>query len=199
MHWWDRVGDRHRVESVDKDGKRLVVSQKLSSRQGTAARDGAALKGAELKAALDEAYGRWINDTYWLLMPFKSLDPGVRLAFEGERKLEGATFNVFRLSFDKVGLTPGDTYWAWVNTVSHRMEVWSFHLQGTPAEQPPSVFAWEDWKEFGSIHLSMTRRPLDPPAGKPVIGIRFRDVALPGTLPDAVFDVTRPVAAPYGP
>ena len=152
-----------------------------------------------MKAALAEAYGRGVNDTYWLLMPFKALDPGVKLAFEGERKLEGATFNVFRLTFDKVGLTPGDTYWAWVNTVSHRMEVWSYHLQGTPAEQAPSVFAWEDWKEFGSIHLSLDRRPLDPPAGKPVIGIRFRDVALPGTLPDAVFDVTRPVAAPYGP
>ena len=42
MHWWDRTGDRHRIESVDKDGKRLVVSQKLSSRQGTAARAGVA-------------------------------------------------------------------------------------------------------------------------------------------------------------
>ena len=199
IHWWDRFGDRHRIESTEKDGKRLVVSQTLATHQGTAARDGVALKGEELKTALKEAYGRWINDTYWLLMPFKTFDPGVKLTFEGERRLEGATFNVFRLTFDKVGLTPGDTYWAWVNTVSQRMEVWSYHLQGTPAEQPPSVFAWEDWKEFGSVHLSLNRRPLDPPAGKPVLGIRFKDVALLGPLPDAVFDVKSPVAAPFAP
>ena len=30
------------------------------------------------------AYAIWVNDTYWLLMPYKMKDPGVTLAYDGE-------------------------------------------------------------------------------------------------------------------
>ena len=44
---------------------------------------------------LDDAHGAWINDSYWLVMPYKLLDPGVRLRHLGERTTsEGETADV---------------------------------------------------------------------------------------------------------
>src|SRR4051794_38235045 len=35
------------------------------------------------------AYGRWVNDSYWLLAPLKLRDPGVNVASEGTKELNG--------------------------------------------------------------------------------------------------------------
>ena len=83
--------------------------------------DGEELEGSDVKKALDRAYGRFINDTYWLLMPAKMQDPGVNLASEGEAAKDGKTYDVVRLTFGEgVGLTPQDTYWAYVSKASGR-------------------------------------------------------------------------------
>ena len=77
--------------------------------------DGRAVEGEEKKKLLETAYGRFINDTYWLLAPWKVFDPGVHRDFDGEKTgPDGALCDVIRLSFDNVGLTPKDVYWLWV-------------------------------------------------------------------------------------
>ena len=63
----------------------------------------------DLKKALERGYGRFINDTYWFLMPAKMLDPGVSLASQGESALLGKAYSVVRLTFAGVGLTPRET------------------------------------------------------------------------------------------
>ena len=37
---------------------------------------------------LELGHRTWINDSYWMFMPYKLLDPGVTLAYAGERALE---------------------------------------------------------------------------------------------------------------
>ena len=53
------------------------------------------MKGKTLEGEAEEvpgeAYGTWVNDTYWLLMPYKMKDPGVMLAHDGEPKEGNAT------------------------------------------------------------------------------------------------------------
>ena len=78
---------------------------------------------------IQEAYGRFINDSYWLLMPLKMQDPGVNLDYDGEATRDGETYDVIKLTFDHVGLTPGDTYWVFVNRKTHLVDRWEYILQ----------------------------------------------------------------------
>src|SRR5262245_38752637 len=82
------------------------------------------------RQTLETGYGRFINDTYWLLMPLKMRDPGVNLDYDGEKKIGKQTYDVVKLTFDNVGLTPGDTYWVYVNRETHLIDQWEYILQG---------------------------------------------------------------------
>lgn len=193
LHYWDRLGNRHRMERTDREGHRLIVSQNLSDRSGRAVRAGMPLAGADLKKALDDGYAAWVNDTYWLIMPFKATDPGVQLSYMGRRVRNRQRYQLVQLTFDSVGLTPGDTYWAWIDQTTRQMSFWAYRLEGTPADRPERLFAWEDWKEFGAIRLSLTKRQVEPSGGQPGLTIRFQDILLPGALPDEVFEPSHPV------
>lgn len=153
-HLWDRFEGRLRFESADKEGKPIVVLMNTSTRQGDAYRSGARLDPAPARPFLDEAYETWINDTYWLLMPYKMKDPGVHLRDAGEVTIGGEIYDRVLLTFDKVGLTPGDRYWAHLNRTTHLMDFWSYILQDDPPKSKPTVWAWKDWSWHGRILLS---------------------------------------------
>src|SRR5438876_620493 len=76
------------------------------------------------KKRMRSAHGAWINDSYWFLMPYKLRDPGVTLKYDGEVKdsTTAAVYDRLALSFENVGMTPGDRYWVYVNRANHRVE-----------------------------------------------------------------------------
>jgi hypothetical protein len=103
-------------------------------------------------------------------MPAKLLDPGVQLAWEGEATGSaktgdaGKTYDVIRVTFDKVGLTPGDTYWAYISRETSLMERWDFVLEGDkPADR--ATFLWKDWTWVGEaparVRLSAAKTAAD--------------------------------------
>lgn len=151
-HWWDRHRGDYRLEGVDREsGLPFRVLFDVSSREGRAWLGDRELSGEEADAWLERAYGRYINDSYWLLMPFKWLDPGVSLAHRGERELEGEVYDVVELSFaEDVGLTSDDRYWGWVSRRTGRMERWEYVLQdesGEPGSGEPTAWSWGGWEE----------------------------------------------------
>ncbi len=168
-HLWDRWDGRLRFQSTEKDGTSFVVLLDVNTRSGQAFRmprespaDGAPardpagsmpIEAAAAKPLLDEAYEDWINDTYWLLMPYKMKDPGVRLKYAGEKTVGGADYDLVELTFEDVGLTPRDRYWAHVNRVTHIMERWSYVLQDDPPGSEPTVWDWKGWTRRGRILL----------------------------------------------
>ena len=171
-HAWDRGDGRYKVEGKDKAGHALVIVFNVNRRgEGRAWSDGRELAGDDLKAALERGYGRFINDTYWLLMPAKMLDPGVNLASEDPVTEDGRTFDVVRLTFDKVGLTPDDTYWAYVARDTGLMERWDFVLTGQTAADR-ARFAWTGWEAVGPVRLAMLKSAQD---GR--LAIRFENVS----------------------
>ncbi|MBI4169598.1 MAG: hypothetical protein HY510_06645 [Acidobacteria bacterium] len=153
-HLWDRWSGRLRYENVDRDGRPFVALLNVDTRQGSVHKDGAALPDAAAKPLLDQAYEAWINDTYWLLMPYKMKDPGVRLAYAGEVTENGVVYDRVELTFDGVGLTPRDRYWAYVNRATHLMDRWSYVLQDDPPGREPTVWDWKGWTLCGRILLS---------------------------------------------
>ncbi len=179
-HTWDKWSGRYRVEAKDKDGKDLVVTMNLNSKQGSATLGGTPLAGDALKKTLDDAYAMWVNDSYWLLMPYKLRDPGVSLAYVGEKKKGADTWDELALSFDNVGLTPKDRYWVFVNRATGLVDRWEFVLKGE--KTPPSPFEWKGWKRYGKIQLADDR--VSPKDGT---RIYFPVLEAPASVPEATF------------
>jgi hypothetical protein len=174
-HWWDRQTGDYRLEGVDKEGNPYRVLFDVGDRTGRAWSGGRELAGDELGRMLEMAYGRFINDSYWLLMPWKWLDPGVRLGHEGRRAVDGAEYEVVTLAFeDGVGLTSRDRYWVLVSPESGRVARWEYVLQdqeGRPGQGEPTAWAWEEWKPTAAgIELATVRRRIGP---GPAVQIRF--------------------------
>lgn len=184
-HYWDRVANRHHVEWTAKDGKSVVCIEYLDTREGVCTAGDQALFDGDAKPYLESAYDMWINDTYWLLMPYKMKDPGVHMKYDGEAKEGGKVYDKVLLTFDNVGLTPKDRYWAYVDRQTHRMDKWAYVLQddkGEPGTGDPSVWKWTGWSKHGRVMLSSEKVSAD---GK--TKILFKDLAVFDDLPDAVF------------
>jgi hypothetical protein len=143
-HLWDKMTGRYRLEDKTKDGKPRVVLFSINDRHGETYVDGKKVEGAAGEKAVKDAYEAFINDMYWLAMPWKWLDQGVNLQYLGPKTLGNDKGEVVRLTFDHVGLTPGDRYDAFVSSQSHLMTHWDFKLQGGDKG------AW-DW-EYGDYN-----------------------------------------------
>jgi len=129
-HLWDKMTGRYRMEERTKQGKLRVVLFNINDRRGVAYVAGKKLDVAAGTRAVKEAYEAFINDMYWLAMPWKWLDPGVNLQYLGPKTLGKENGEVVRLTFDHVGLTPGDRYDAFVSSQSHLMTRWDYKLEG---------------------------------------------------------------------
>ncbi|MGH9364261.1 MAG: hypothetical protein ACRD1B_03215, partial [Thermoanaerobaculia bacterium] len=124
-HAWDRYTGDYRVSGTDKTGAPYAVYLNVNTKDGKAFVNGKPVESEQQAALLKGAYGMFINDTYWLLAPWKVFDPGVHLAYDGEKPCPDACVcDVLKLSFEEVGLTPRDVYWLYVARDSHRMVRW---------------------------------------------------------------------------
>jgi hypothetical protein len=180
-HTWDKWTGRYRLEGKTREGDPFVVVMNINTKDGDAWRKGTKLEGEEEKKELEQAFAAWTNDTYWLLMPYKLRDPGVRLALAGSETREGKTWDKLLLSFDNVGLTPKDKYWVYVNRETGLVDRWDFVLKGE--QKPPSTFSWEGWKTYGRIQL-----PNDHMSAKDKVRIHHPVVDAPASVPEASFE-----------
>ena len=154
-HLWDVRTGQYRVDWTEQDGSERRVIFNVATKQGKAFqhlippvshKPGGeeeplpnpivgwfTIHEIRARKMIQEAYARFINDTYWLLMPLKMKDQGVNLDYDGEVKRDGETYDVVKLTFDHVGLTPGDTYWVHVNRRTHLVDRWEYILQDQDA------------------------------------------------------------------
>ncbi len=185
-HWWDKKRGRCRVEGPDDQGRVVTAIFNLSDKKGKAFTDGIVdTDSTNIAAIIQNGYERWVNDTYWIIMPFKLHDPGTRLKHVRTEEANGGTYDVMELSFaQNVGLTPQDRYWIHVNTKSHLIDKWEYVLTGQ--KPPPQGSTWESWTSIGPLQLSLARRF----EGKPVM-LRFENVSAPATMDEAVFSNSR--------
>ncbi len=100
------------------------------------------------------AFARWTNDTYWLLAPLKINDPGTELASGGTVERDGKTVHVLKLSFARVGLTPGDQYHWYIDPQTDLPVAWDY----IPNAQTTRTFTWEAYAQSGGLTLSTLHR-----------------------------------------
>ena len=80
---WDRFTGDYRVSGKTREGDAIDVIMNVNTKEGKAWKNGQPV--ADPKDLLSLGYRRFINDTYWLLMGFKSFDPGVTREYAGEK------------------------------------------------------------------------------------------------------------------
>ena len=163
-HYWDRWSGRYRVEGVDDKGTPYAVYFNVNTRAGDAWLGGKKVSdAAQKKKWLDDGYEAFINDSYWLLAPFKVFDGGVTLGYDRVDKApSGETCDVIKLSFQNVGLTPKDVYWLYISQKSHLVVAWKFVLDGDSSHN--GAYAWSDWKKVGPIMVSSMRKSTTKPS-----------------------------------
>jgi hypothetical protein len=179
-HTWDKATGRYRLEGKDKEGQAFLTVMNLNTKSGSAWLAGRRLSGRQERKQLDNAHAAWINDTYWLLMPYKLKDPGVNLAYDGDEASGGSEWAKLLLTFDDVGLTPKDKYWVYVNKKTHLVDRWDYILDG--ARGPATTFLWKGWKAYGRIQLAPER--VDPQKGTRIF---FPVLEAPASVPDSAF------------
>jgi len=190
LHFWDRHGGDIRIESPASTGRdgveqpAFLVLMNIHSKKGRAWEDGREVETPEkLAEYLDRGHQLWVNDSYWMFMPYKLLDPGVTLTYAGERILEdGRAADVLDMTFvEGVGYTPENRYEIFVARDSGLVEQWSFFAEAS-AEEPNFTLPWSDWRQFGGILLATGHGQ----------GLDW-EIAVYEELPDAVFDSPDPL------
>lgn len=101
--------------------------------------------------------GAWINDSYWLVMPYKLRDNGVTLKYLGSEKTQdGKDAEVIQLTFTNVGNTPQNKYKVWFDNSTNLVSQWAYFAKSTD-EKPGFIRSWEGYKPYGKILLGGKR------------------------------------------
>lgn len=152
-HLWNKWTGDYRLEADT-----LVVIMNVNRSDGRVWTRGAEMEGGDgRRAVLERARSIWINDSYWLVMPYKLKDTGVTLAYTGERAAEdGRLADVLTLTFRDVGDTPENRYEVYVDRETGLVSQWSFFRNAGDTE-PRFTLPWTDWASYGGIRLSTGR------------------------------------------
>ena len=178
---WDKMNGKVRIENTGNDTK-LILD--LNTRQGKVFKDGREWTDPDtLKKYLESAYRIWINDSYWLAMPFKMMDPGVHLKYVREdTTLKGIASDVISLTFDSVGVTPQNKYEVWIGKNSSLVAQWAYYSNARDS-MPSIVNPWDGYIKYGNIFLSADRGE-----NRQITGIRVYE-----SLPPTIFESFEPV------
>lgn len=151
---WDKANNRVRVDYLKKD---LSVALDMNTMTGKVWKNGSELPADSLSNYLSEAKSVWINDSYWLVMPFKLKDSGVRLSYLREDTTQtGEKADVLWLTFNQVGDTPENAYAVWVSNETRLVKQWAYYPTADD-ESPRFVLPWTDYQDFDGLKLSGNR------------------------------------------
>ncbi len=171
---WDKHTGWVRIESA-RDSTIYLVNERTGEGR-------VQIKGVEitepdsLKKLLTKATSMWINDSYWLVMPFKLKDSGVTLKYMGEDTLGGKPYNSLELTFKEVGVTPQNKYKLYVDIKEKLVRHWAYY---SSASQDTANFIrpWDNYKTYGVILLSADRSDQGGP----------KSVVVSDSLPETLF------------
>jgi hypothetical protein len=152
---WDKWTGNVRIE-VPRDTAVFLVN--INTMEGRVSIRGTELTETDtLNYWLNRAKSIWINDSYWLVMPYKLKDSGLTLNYLGKDTTQtGENADVLALSFEAVGVTPQNRYKVWVDESSRLVSQWAYYANPTDTV-PGFILPWLDWQNYGSIKLSGDR------------------------------------------
>ena len=156
---FDRVTGDYRVSGLDPQGKKFEVIMNVNSKKGRAWVDGVEVPGDKVAPVLANAYRRYQNDIFWLLMPFKMRERDVRRTYGGTRDDAcGHTWDILQPGFDaSFGFSPSDQYSVWVNRDSGLIDYWDMKLAGSNPNEGAVTVTFRDYRRVGGLLISTKR------------------------------------------
>ncbi|MBC7569813.1 MAG: hypothetical protein H7319_08790 [Spirosoma sp.] len=156
---WDKWTGNVRVDNLKND---QTVLLNVNNDKGRVFRNGAeVIEPDSVAKYVKQAKAAWINDSYWLVMPFKLKDSGLTIKHIGEENTQdGKPADVLQLTFKGVGVTPDNKYKVWVDKASHLVWQWAYYPKFTD-EKPGFTLPWTDYKKHGNVLLSGERGQRD--------------------------------------
>ena len=174
-HCWDKHTGRVRIES-ERDDFTLLMN--IHTGEGKVRKGGEELTHPDsLSKYLRLGKEAWINDSYWLVMPFKLKDSGVRLKYaRRDSTADGRPADVLDLTFRSVGVTPDNRYEIFVDREERLVKQWRF-FNHTADSSARFTTPWDGYSQHGKILLSGGRGQYE-----------LTEIAVRDTLPDALFE-----------
>lgn len=179
-HIWNKWTGDVRIKYLRMD--REVIFN-INTMSGQVKDKGESLSQADsVSKYVKQAHAHWVNDSYWLVMPFKLKDSGVTLQYKGKTNTQaGAEADVIELTFKAVGYTPQNKYLVYVDPATQRVIQWDFFRNATD-EKPGITNPWTDYAQYGKILLSGGRGPRG-----------LTEIKVPETVPAHTFKNFEPV------
>jgi len=173
---WDKKKGMVRINYHNEDQQAVI---NIHTRAGQVRKNGDLITQPDsLAKYLDRAYRTWINESYWLVMPYKLKDSGVTLKYLGEDTTRnGDPAFKLQLTFDEVGVTPQNKYYVWVNRNSYLVTQWAYFRENS-MEEPNFITPWADYNKYGEILLSGGRGDR-----------QLTDIAVPDRVPEGTFSL----------
>jgi len=155
VHTWNKQTGR---DSIHIPSQNLKIDMNLQSQEATIYKNGGEMVAPDsVQKYRQMGYEMWVNDSYWLLMPFKLKESGVTLNYMGsDTTKEGTEAHKLQLTFDKVGVTPSNKYLIWVDESDYLVRQWAY-FRNADAKQPGFTLPWKNYQKYDSLMLSGDR------------------------------------------
>ena len=144
---WQPQTDQVSYEGKDKDGKPV---------QGTYVRSQLHGEPANVQDDIDPAF---VNDQYWLVLPFHVVWDGANVEDTGRQKLplgQGSARRVVVQYASEGGYSPGDTWELYVGADNRVEEL--VYRRGGPQKPRVVVATWAGYKKAGPLLISTDHR-----------------------------------------
>ena len=177
---WDKHTGRVRIEVPREETVYLID---IDEDSGQVLRQGEPVEHPDsLAKYVRRGKSIWINDAYWLVMPYKLKDSGVTLKYMGEDTTQAGTpADVLQLTFENVGDTPQNKYHVYVDKDSRLVTQWDFYRDAADPE-PGFTTPWQDYQQYDGILLSGDRGER-----------QLTEIAVFNEVPNAAFNAFDPV------
>jgi len=171
---WDKIGGRVRIDSP-RDTSIYLID--LYNNTGRYSKNGIEVTDqTELAEKIKRGTSIWINDSYWLVMPFKLRDEGVNLKYMREDTMStGVRADVLELTFKEVGDTPDNKYEVYVDATDNLIKQWDFYGEASQKE-PSRSWPWDNYEDFDGLLISSDRSDQSGPSNVQVYATLMVDI-----------------------
>ncbi|MEZ4932421.1 MAG: hypothetical protein R2788_09920 [Saprospiraceae bacterium] len=173
-HYWDKWKGNIRIESA---ADSTIYLMNINTMQGKIQKAGKIVDDPEqLAELLKNGKSMWINDAYWLVMPFKMKDDGVTLKYiVQDSTVAGRPAEVISMTFEKVGDTPDNKYLVYIDQESKLVTEWAFYKDANQ-DTANFIMPWNNYQKYGNLLLSSDRDRL-----------QLTEISVSENMPDSIF------------
>ena len=153
---WNKHSGDVKIKFGENDSNVFVTN--IFTHQGKIKLDG--VKQTEpdsIQKYIEMAESVWINDAYWLFMPFKLKDSKTTLKYIALDTVAGGAYShKLELTFNEIGDTPENKYWVFVDTTTMLVNQWAYFDNNTDLI-PRFSTPWKEYQKYGDLLLSGDR------------------------------------------